>query len=249
MAGKDALRYAMVLAAGLGQRMRPLTDERPKPLILVNGKPLIDYALDCLADAGVRKAVVNVHYKAELLEAHLASCKRPEIIISDERAMLMDTGGALMKARTHFPDAPIFYTNTDSIILSGSVNPLLRMKAAWRDAEKDVLLLLTTHTKARGYSGRGDFHLDPFGKIRRRGERECAPFIWTGAAVIHPRTLASCPATPFSTNLIIDEAIARGRAFGLRHDGAWLHVGTPEAVKTAERLLNDGAQQQRTPPV
>ena len=239
MAEKDAFKWAMVLAAGLGTRMRPLSQDRPKPLVRVGGRPLIDYALQTLAEAGVRDAVVNVHYKADQLERHLAGRKRPRIAISDERARLMDTGGALIQARGHFPDAPIFYMNTDSILLSGSVNPLIRLKDAWRDADKDCLLLLTTHTKASGYAGRGDFHMDPFGRISRRGERGCAPFIWTGAAVLHPRVLEGCPEGPFSTNLIIDQAIARGRAFGLRHDGAWLHVGAPSALLTAERRIDD----------
>ncbi|MEL7028328.1 MAG: nucleotidyltransferase family protein [Pseudomonadota bacterium] len=229
---------AMVLAAGLGTRMRPLTDDRPKPLVNVDGKALIDYALDRLAAAGVEEAVVNVHYYADMMEAHLVRRSEPRIIVSDERAELLDTGGGLKQAAPLLGSAPVFYTNTDAILLDGAQDPLVRMKSAWRDGAMDALLLLAPLAAASGYDGPGDFYLGVGDRLERRGDRTSAPYVWTGLQILHPRVLQDAPEGAFSTNLLWDKAIAAGRAFGLAHDGGWMHVGSPAGLKEAERRLD-----------
>ncbi|MEM9726818.1 MAG: nucleotidyltransferase family protein [Pseudomonadota bacterium] len=230
---------AMVLAAGLGQRMRPLTNDRPKPMIRVAGRPLIDYALDRLAQGGVAEAIVNVHYFADMLEAHLADRRAaPRIVISDERERLLDTGGGLLKAAPLLGDAPVFYCNTDAILVDGRVDPLRAMQAAWRDDAMDALLLVAPLRIASGYGGAGDFDLDADGRLVRRGTRPAAPYVWTGVQIMHPRLLKDAPPGAFSTNLLWDKAIAAGRAFGLIHDGLWMHVGSPDGLEEAERRLD-----------
>jgi len=230
---------AMVLAAGLGTRMRPLTNDRPKPLVEVAGKPLIDYTLDRLAAAGVAEAVVNVHYFADMMEAHLTGRARPRIIVSDERAELLDTGGGFRQARPLLGEAAAFYANTDAVLLDGPHDSLQRMKAMWRDGAMDALLLLAPLEAASGYDGAGDFYLGVGDRLERRGRRERAPFVWTGVQILHPRVLDAAPASgAFSTNLLWDAAIASGRAYGVLHDGGWMHVGSPDGLKEAERRLD-----------
>jgi len=227
---------AMVLAAGLGKRMRPLTATRPKPLVQVAGKPLIDHALDRLAEAGVARAVVNVHYLADALEAHLALRSAPAVTISDEREQLLETGGGLVRAAPLLPE-PFFSLNSDNIWLDGPRNVFAELSLAWQPAEMDALLLLVRHTGAFNHEGAGDFHMDPLGHIRRRRPGGVAPFIYTGIQLVSHRLLRDAPQGPFSTNLLWDRAIEEGRLFGLVYTGQWFDVGTPQAIApTQERL-------------
>jgi N-acetyl-alpha-D-muramate 1-phosphate uridylyltransferase len=228
---------AMVLAAGLGTRMRPLTDTRPKPLIEVAGKALIDHMLDRLAVEGVRRAVVNVHYRAEQLEAHLAARADLEIVISDERALLMETGGGLVQARGHLGEAPIFVTNTDQILADPSGDGLRQLRAAWNDLAMDALLLLAPREHAMGFDGMGDFFRAADGRLGRRGGANSASYCFTGVQILHPRCLDGWPCEPFSTNRIWDQAAQRARLFGVVMDGTWMHVGDPAARDAAEAAL------------
>ena len=228
---------AMVLAAGLGKRMRPLTDTLPKPLVPVAGKALIDHVLDKLADAGVTQAVVNVHYQAGQIETHLKSRTRPRIVISDERDEILDTGGGVVKALPHLGSGPFFHMNSDTLWLEG-VAPNLRRLAAQFDAEQmDILLLLASTTTSIGYEGRGDFIMAPDGRLARRPEREVAPFVYAGAAILNPRVFADAPQGAFSLNRMFDRAAGLGSLYGLRLDGTWMHVGTPEAIKAADAAI------------
>lgn len=228
---------AMVLAAGLGVRMRPLTDNLPKPLLRVGGKALIDYGLDQLAAVGVECAVVNVHYLADKIERHLAARKRPRIAISDERQKLLDTGGGVINAMPHLGDAPFFHINSDSIWIDG-VRPNLQRLADIFDAdEMDALLLLAPAASSIGYGGRGDFAMSPDGRLRRRAEREIVPFVYAGAALLAPALFRDTPPGAFSLNLLFDRALAAGRLHGLRLDGLWMHVGTPDAIAAAEAAI------------
>jgi MurNAc alpha-1-phosphate uridylyltransferase len=231
----------MVLAAGIGKRMRPLTATVPKPLIEVAGRALIDHALDRLERAGVETAVVNVHYLAHMLSAHLARRKRPGIVISDERAGLLDTGGGIAKALPLLGEEPFFLLNSDSFWIEGARANLDWLAAAWNDATMDALIMLAPTVKAVGYHGRGDFRMDPTGKLYRRGEREVVPFAYAGTAILHPRLFAGCPSGAFSLNRLFDKAIEAERLAGMRMDGLWLHVGTPEAITEAELSFADSA--------
>jgi MurNAc alpha-1-phosphate uridylyltransferase len=230
-------RAAMVLAAGLGQRMRPLTDRVPKPLVEVGGKPLIDHVLDKLAEVEVERAVVNVHYKADQLERHLASRRRPRIIISDERAELLDTGGGVVKALPTLGAAPFFHVNSDSIWIDGVVPNFARLAGTFDPAEMDALLLMAPTATSIGYAGRGDFAMAPDGRLRRRPERDVVPFVYAGAAVLSPALFAGAPTGAFSLTRLFDRAIEAGRLHGLRLEGVWMHVGTPEAVAAAEAAI------------
>ena len=228
---------AMVLAAGLGTRMRPLTETLPKPLVPVAGKALIDRVLDRLADAGVTKAVVNVHHKADAIEQHLTDRTRPQIEISDERGELLDTGGGVVKALPLLGEAPFFHVNSDTIWIEG-VTPNFGRLAAMFDAEQmDTLLLLASTTASIGYEGRGDFSMGPDGRLRRRPEREVVPFVYAGAAILSPVMFSDAPKGAFSLNRMFDRAIEAGRLFGLRLEGTWMHVGTPAAIKAAEAAI------------
>ncbi len=228
---------AMVLAAGLGTRMRPHNGHIPKPLVQMGGKSLIDYSLDRLADAGVERAVVNVHYLADAIESHLAGRKRPQIIISDERGSLLGTGGGIAKALPQLGGAPFFLVNSDTVWLDGVKPNFRRLAEAFDAATMDVLLLLAPTAGSVGYSGRGDYAMQPDGRLRRRDENEVVPFVYAGAAILTPALFADAPAGEFSLNLLFDRAGASGRLFGLRLEGLWMHVGTPEAVAAAEAAL------------
>jgi MurNAc alpha-1-phosphate uridylyltransferase len=230
-------RSAMVLAAGLGERMRPITSRIPKPLVEVGGRALIDHVLDKLADAGVEKAVVNVHYLADQIERHVAARTRPRIVISDERAKLLGTGGGVVKALAELGDAPFFHVNSDSIWID-SVKPNLgRLAAVFDPARMDALLLLAPAAVSIGYSGRGDFAMTSDGRLRRRAEREVVPFVYAGAALLAPGLFAGAAAEPFGLLKLFDRAAEAGRLHGLRLDGLWMHVGTPEAIKQAEEAI------------
>lgn len=229
---------AMVLSAGYGRRMRPLTTTTPKPLIRVGGKALIDHALDRLAAAGVEKAVVNVHYLADLVEAHCARRERaPAIVVSDERERLLDTGGGAKAALAHLGPGPFLVHNTDSVWLEGPASQIGRLVDFYDPALMDVALLLAPTATSIGFDGPGDFEMDAQGRLARRGERRVAPFAYAGVAVVSPELFADTPEGPFSLNLIFDRATRAGRLFGLRLDGVWLHVGDPQAHREAEARI------------
>ncbi len=232
----DIGRRAMILAAGLGVRMRPLTVARPKPLVELAGKPLIAHALDRLKAAGVDEVVVNVHYLPEQVEAW-AGAQTPRIVISDERDRLLETGGGVAKALPLLGDRPFFVLNSDTVWIEGARPALGRMREAWRDGDMDCLLLVCPTAETVGYCGQGDFHLDPQGHLLRRAPRQVAPFVFAGCYLAAPRLFADAPEGAFSMNVLWDRALAAGRLYGLRHDGLWLHVGTPEAMRLAEQVF------------
>jgi len=228
---------AIVLAAGLGTRMRPYNGHIPKPLVEIGGKSLIDYSLDRLADAGVERAVVNVHHLADVLERHLAPRQRPQIVISDERGALLGTGGGIAKALPQLGDAPFFLVNSDTVWLDGVKPNFKRLAEAFDPETMDALLLLAPTTNSIGYAGRGDFAMLPDGRLRRRREHEVVPFVYAGAAILSPALFADVPTGAFPLTLLFDRAGERDRLFGLRLEGVWMHVGTPEAVAAAEAAL------------
>jgi MurNAc alpha-1-phosphate uridylyltransferase len=231
------LKTAMVLAAGLGKRMRPHSDQLPKPLVEVAGKPLIDHAIDRLAEVGVERAVVNVHYRAEAIERHLAGRTRPHIVISDERAELLETGGGIVKALPLLGGGPFISINSDTLWIDSVQPNLVRLAAAFDPARMDALLLLAPTATSIGYAGRGDFRMAADGRLMRRGERDVAPFVYAGAAVLTPALFADAPPGAFSLTRLFDRAADAERLFGLRLEGVWMHVGTPEAIAEAEAAL------------
>jgi MurNAc alpha-1-phosphate uridylyltransferase len=228
--------HAMILAAGLGTRMAATVDQ-PKPLVPLAGKPLIDYAVERFARFGIARVVVNVHFGAERLRAHLARVHKPEIVISDETAALLDTGGGVAQALPSLGPAPFFTHNCDSVLIDGMGDSLERLAQSWDDSAMDALMLLSPTIHAVGYEGLGDFVMDPDGRLARRSETRVSPFAWTGVQLLHPRLFEGCQPGRFSINALWDRAIDQGRLFGLRHDGIWLHVGTPEARRAAEQTL------------
>jgi len=227
----------MVLAAGLGTRMRPLTDKIPKPLVPVAGKPLIDHVLDRLADAGVARAVVNVHYMAEQIEQHLAYRTRPQIVISDERGLLLGTGGGVARALPQLGHAPFFHINSDTIWIDSVQPNLARLAETFDPDTMDALLLLAPTAGSIGYAGRGDFAMAPDGRLNKRPEQEVAPFVYAGAAILSPALFNGAPTGDFSLTALFDRAAEAGRLYGLRLEGLWMHVGTPEAVAAAEAAI------------
>jgi MurNAc alpha-1-phosphate uridylyltransferase len=231
----------MVLAAGFGTRMRPLSSRIPKPLVRVGDRALIDHCLDGLAEAGVGKAVVNVHYLADVMEAHLARRTSPVVVISDERDALLDTGGGIKRALPLLGQEPFILRNSDSFWLEGVRRNLDWLTTTWDGERMDGLLLLASTVPAVGYAGRGDFFLDKDGRLSRRRERTVAPFAYAGAAILHPRLLDGAPDGAFSLNKMFDRAIESGRLFGARLDGVWINVETPQAVALAENALTASA--------
>ena len=233
----SSVTTAMVLAAGLGTRMRSLTDAVPKPLVPLAGKPLLDHVLDRLASAGVEKAVVNVHYMADQIEAHLSARTAPEIVISDERDVLLDTGGGVANALGKLGEAPFFIQNSDSVWIEGAVPCLEQMVRMWNPDAMDTLMLLAPCATTLGYPGRGDFEMDARSLIRRPEAGKQVPFVFAGVSLAHPRLFEGAPEGKFSLNVLWDRAIAKGRAYGLRFEGIWMHVGTPEALSEAEECI------------
>jgi MurNAc alpha-1-phosphate uridylyltransferase len=229
----------MVLAAGLGTRMRPLTDALPKPLVKVAGKALLDHVLDRLADAGVETAVVNVHRMADQIENHLKGRKRPKIEISDERGELLDTGGGIVKALKLLGPEPFLHMNSDTLWIEGVTPNLPQLAASFDPARMDILLLLASTTASIGYEGRGDFIMAPDGRLSRRAERQVAPFVYAGAAMLSPAPFADAPKGKFSLNTMFDRAIEAGRLYGQRLEGTWMHVGTPAAIAAAEAAISE----------
>ena len=230
-------RTAMVLAAGYGQRMRPLTLTRPKPLVEVSGRALIDYGFDRLRHAGVEMAVVNVHYLADQIEAWAKQQPAPRIIISDERDEILDTGGGVAKALPCLGAEPFFVLNSDSFWVDDGEPALDRLRAAWDDTIMDCLLLLSPLERTVGYDGAGDFVLGSNGRLARRAASNGTPLAYIGGYLVSPRLFADAPQGSFSMNTLWNRAIAQDRLFGLEHLGRWLHVGTPEAIPLAEHAL------------
>ena len=235
------IESAMVMAAGIGKRMRPLTATRPKPLVRVAGKALIDHSLDRIEAAGIGHVVVNVHYLADALEAHLAAQKRSfTIAVSDERKQLLETGGGMMKALPLLTGDPILIVNSDNIWTDGPQNSIANLARHWDDAKMDALLLVIRQASATGHGGRGDFHMDPAGRLSRRKSGHVAPFVYTGIQLVSRRLLDGAPEGAFSTNILWDRAIAAGRLYGLSHMGQWFDVGTPASIAPTEAALTDG---------
>ena len=230
-------KTAMVLAAGRGKRMRPITATTPKPLVEVLGRSLIDRVLDRLEQVGVERAVVNVHYLADLIEVHVGKRKAPAVTISDERDRLLDTGGGVVRALPHLGRAPFYHLNSDSIWIEGARPNLEVLAERWNPEVMDGILMLASTVSSVGYDGAGDFTMDKTGRLARRAERTVAPFVYAGAAIFTPAVFAGFEEKPFSLNAIFDHLIAEGRLYGMRMDGIWLHVGTPEAIGEAETSI------------
>jgi N-acetyl-alpha-D-muramate 1-phosphate uridylyltransferase len=256
---QNALTTAMVLAAGLGTRMRPITLTLPKPLVAIDGKPMLDHALDRLKEAGVTQAVVNVHYLAEQIMAHVSTRTHPSIAISDERGLLLETGGGIKKALPLLESDPFWLMNSDSLWIEHVAqkwNPVLRhnmgankecehassalneMAQFWDSDQMDILLLLADRITSMGYDGRGDFSRAPSGHLTRREKDQNAPFVYAGVAILKPELFSDTPEGAFSLNLLFDRAIAQNRLFGHLLNGEWLHVGTPDAIQEAEERIN-----------
>lgn len=232
---------AMLMAAGLGKRMRPLTATRPKPLVKVAGKPLMDHALDRLEAGGIRNVVVNVHYLADTVEAHLKARRGPlRFSISDERAKLLETGGGLVHARPLLGDAAFFCANSDNLWIDGPQDTLAMMQRVWDADRMDALLLVVPLARAHCHGGQGDFHMAPDGRLSRRKTAHVAPFVFTGVQILAPGLIADPPGEVFSTNIFWDRAIAAGRLYGVSHQGLWFDVGTPQAIPVVESVLAHG---------
>ncbi len=233
---------AMVMAAGLGKRMLPLTAATPKPLIEVGGKALIDYMIEHLADAGIERAVVNVHYLADQIETYLTGRDHPEFVFSDEREQLLETGGGMIKAwRAGLLPDPFYCLNSDNIWIDGRRNTLLDLSDKWDPERMDALLLVVPKERAFQHRGKGDFHLEADGRLRRRGpDEDSAPTIYIGAQIVSHRLLRDALEGPFSTMVLWERAIAEGRLFGVEHRGEWFDMGTPEAIAPAEAHLSGG---------
>ena len=231
---------AMIMAAGLGKRMRPLTATKPKPLIEVGGKPLLDHVLEKLSAAGVSKVVVNVHYLADAVEAHLASrAHGVHVVISDERNLLMETGGGLVQAAPLIDADPFLAINSDNLWVDGPADTLKLLASHWDDSRMDALLLLVPLARAENHRGMGDFHMDRTGRLRRRDRSRVAPFVYTGVQMVSKRLLRDAPEGPFSTNVLWDRAIEEGRCFGAVHQGLWFDVGTPGSIPMTEAALEN----------
>jgi MurNAc alpha-1-phosphate uridylyltransferase len=240
-ASGEMITAGMVLSAGLGLRMRPITEAIPKPLVMVAGRCLLDRVLDHYAAAGLARAVVNTHHLADQIKARVAGRKRPEIALSHEPELL-ETGGGVLNALPLLGDAPFFVANSDAMWLNGPVPALARLARAWNGAVMDALLLVAVIPGTLGYEGRGDFYMDGVGRLKRRLERGIAPFLFTGVQILHPRLFAGEAPGKFSLNRVYDKALAAERLYGLRHDGAWYHVGTPAGLAAVEaRLIAEGA--------
>jgi MurNAc alpha-1-phosphate uridylyltransferase len=225
---------AMVLAAGLGVRMRPLTDHMPKPLVPVAGRALLDHVLDRLGEAGVDEAIVNVHYLPDQIIDHVASRAHPRVVISDERDQVLGTGGGVVKALPLLGTAPFFHVNADTMWIDGVRPNLARLAEAFDPARMDIMLLMAPTTSSIGYGGRGDYAMLADGALRKRREYQVVPFVYAGAAILSPSLFADAPPGEFSLTRMFDHANEQERLFGLRLDGVWMHVGTPDAVHAAE---------------
>jgi N-acetyl-alpha-D-muramate 1-phosphate uridylyltransferase len=231
---------AMVLAAGFGTRMRPLTDRIPKPLVTLAGRTLLDHVLDRLAEAGIGRAVVNVHHFADQIEAHLMDRPVPEITVSDERGVILETGGGTLKALPYFGGNPFLVHNSDSVWNEGACSNLKLLMEAWEPQSMAALLLLARRDSSMGYEGKGDFHLDGSGRLTRRRAGEETLYVFAGVSILKPELFNDIADHAFSLNVIFDRAIATNGLFGVVLDGTWMHVGTPQALMEAETHLNEG---------
>jgi MurNAc alpha-1-phosphate uridylyltransferase len=227
----------MVFAAGLGTRMRPITETLPKPLVKIGGRAMLDHMLDRFAEIGVKRAIVNVHYLADQLEQHLASRSNPEILISDEREKLLDQGGGIKKVLPLLSDKPFFICNTDAIWLEGAQSNLALLRERWDPDQMDVLLLLAASATSIGVDWPGDFFMDADGRLRRRGDSAVAPFVYAGVGIMKPKPFAAVKEDVFRLAPFFFSAAENGRLFGQRLNGQWLHVGTPAAIEEAERAI------------
>jgi len=235
--GNTAMR-GMILAAGLGKRLRPLTDTCPKPLVKVAGRSLIDYSFDLLRGAGITDAVVNCHYLADQIEAHVKAVNGLSITLSDERGALLETGGGVLKALPVLGEEPFAVLNSDVIIRDGENRSLANLMDHWDGACMDALLLLQPLDTAVGYQGQGDYHIDEDGTLRRKLSSESSPYLFSGIQILNPSLFAELEEGAFSLNKIYDIAEKKGRLFGTVHTGQWLHVGTEEALRAAEEKIN-----------
>ena len=231
---------AMVLAAGLGTRMRPLTLDRPKPLVEVAGRRMIDHCLDKLAEAGVARAVVNVHHFPEMVKAHLCERTHPAVTVSDESGQLLETGGGMVGALPLLNADPFFCLNSDNLWVDGPQDVFRQLSAAWRPEKMDALLLLVPHARAANHRGKGDFHMDAAGRITLRRSGRIAPFIYSGIQIVSHRLLRDAPEGPFGTMVLWKRAMAEGRLYGVSHLGLWYEVGSPEAIAPTEAALAHG---------
>ncbi|HEX7725620.1 MAG TPA: nucleotidyltransferase family protein [Rhizomicrobium sp.] len=228
---------AMIMAAGFGTRMRPLTNKIPKPLVKVQGRALIDHVMDRLVAAGVKTIVVNIHYMGDQIKAHVEKRKDVEIVISDETDAILDSGGGIFKALPHFKGEPFYHANADTVWVEGASHALERLKAAWNPAEMDALMLLASTVTTVCYDGRGDFMMDAEGRLSRVPEGRISPFVWMSMEILHPRLFDGMQPGKFSINPLWDKAIAKGRLYGQRLDGVWMHIDRPEAIKRSEEYL------------
>ncbi|MBA8877819.1 nucleotidyltransferase family protein [Phyllobacterium myrsinacearum] len=228
---------AMLLAAGLGKRMRPITDTIPKPLVKVAGKSLIDWAFDALDAAGVERVVVNVHYLADQMDSHLGLRQTPAITVSDERAELLDSAGGIIKALPLIGKDAFYILNADTFWIDGPRPNLVRLAEAWDASKMDILLMVARMDQATGYEGCGDFTVAGDGRLQRFGEGDASPYIYAGAAIVHPQLFEGKPVVRASLNRYFDEAISAGRLYGMPMQGHWLTVGTPEAIGEAEAAI------------
>lgn len=232
---------AMLMAAGLGKRMRPLTATRPKPLVRVAGAALMDHALARLEAGGIRRTIVNVHYLADTVIAHVKARKSSmDILISDEREKLLETGGGLMKAAPLLGDRPFLCANSDNLWVDGPQESVSMLSELWDDERMDALLLLVPHARATCHTGPGDFHMDAEGRLTRRRPAHVAPFVFTGVQILSPRLLRDPPGDMFSTNIFWNRAMEAGRLYGASHEGLWFDVGTPAAIPVVEAALSHG---------
>lgn len=235
----NGLTRAMIMAAGLGTRMRPLTNDKPKPLVEVAGKPLIDHVIDRLVQAGVTMIVVNVHYHADMIEEHLAKRSDVEIRISDERGELLDSGGGIYHALSQFEGQPFFHVNSDTVWVEGTSHALDALRQRWNPETMDALMLLAPTVRTICYDGDGDFMMDAEGKLSRVPEHHVAPFVWMSVEIVHPRLFDTAPGGKFSINPLWDVAISKGRLHGMRLDGVWMHIDRPDAITASEAFLAD----------
>jgi MurNAc alpha-1-phosphate uridylyltransferase len=229
---------AFVFAAGLGTRMRPLTDTVPKPLIPVAGRALIDYCLDRFADNGVERAIVNVHHLAEQIEAHLEGRERPRVLISDERERLLDQGGGIKRARALIGSDPFYVCNTDAFWVEGPRSNLARLAAAFEPERMDAILLVAAGATSVGVDWPGDFEMGPDGRLYRRDPRKVAPFVYTGVGILKPELFDGVEEDVFRLAPFFWRAAEQGRLYGMRLDGLWLHVGRPETIAEAEKAID-----------
>jgi len=239
MERNGSISTAMVLAAGLGTRMRPITDTIPKPLVRLGGRALIDHALDGLAAAGIRRAVVNVHYLADQIEAHVKARHAPGVAVSDEREAVLETGGGVLKALPLLGQAPFIVHNSDTVWTEGGRANIPALIDAWEPHRMDALLLIARREGSLGYTGRGDFLLGADGRLAWRPKDGDAAHVFAGVSILKPELFDGIATPAFSLIRIFDKAMAQGRLFGMELDGTWMHVGTPEALADAERFLND----------